>query len=192
MKFICLKYQIFNFFILLRILNTQDLNLSFISILENPFPPWNSNFNPLSSGKMTLVPNSRTVLYVDYTTLFSTIQTLTLVAADFPREQNGTTLAPVILDGISFNSNQTTGLFALFNYYYVAILNCQPQPTAYGPLSVPVCKDNFLSIYFLDVEQNKFIQVANYMVGLDNFSYYTILSMDYDVSSNKILLTAKW
>ena len=193
MKISKILKKIFRIFILLSIImnlcaESQDsINTNFLTILENPLPS-----GLLLNSTMTLVPNSRTVIYVDYTKISSNNLKLTLIAADFPRDQNTkNSTQPVILDAISFNSLQMTGLYVLFNYYYVAILNNQQNSSVVYASGQQ--NDNYLSIYFLDLDQNKFIQVANYAVNLTPqiFVSCAILSMNYD-PSDQIFLTAKW
>ena len=194
MKFNGVIYQIFQTFILMRIINggafptrvassnTQDRNLlnsNYVSILEYYY---RSN-NIFKFVKITLVPNSMTFIYVDINPYYTFQHNL--IAAYFPLEQNNKSSTPVILDKISFESWQFNGLYAYYNNY-VAILNYKwsyPQNQL----------DNYMTIYLFDMSLNKFTIVANYAIDLTliNYKNYVILSMHYDPSKYQIFLTAR-
>ena len=134
--------------------------------------------NLKDQGDLLQIPNSRIVIYVDYTTIFTTEPTSTLIAAD-------TSQLMRVVAATSINSHSDfLGRIVLINNFYIVTITY-------------VNNQNFLTVFFIDLNNEKFIKVAHYPINTDVIYRKCVdttleTSLHFLENQNKILCLVSW
>ncbi len=153
----------------------NSLNDNFTSVLEYSVK---NITNLKDNGNLLQIPNSRMVIYVDFTTIFTADLTPTLIAVDLFQPIR------VIAASKIESPSEFLGKIVLINNFYVAtVTNIKNQ--------------NYLSVFFLDLNNEKFVKVASYPINTD-FIYSKCSGNNLDAflhflqSRNQIMLSVFW
>jgi hypothetical protein len=125
------------------LLKTLDDN--FTSVLEYSVK---NITNLKDNGNVLQIPNSKIVIYVDFTTIFTTQLVPTLIAVDL-------SLPVRVIAASNIESpSEFLGKIVLINNFYVSTVTINKN-------------QNYLSVYFLDLNNEKFVKVASYPINTE-------------------------